>query len=385
MMLLLHFLPIRVVDVRLVMGCVLASFAFVETICYAALKVSGPQTWTYPTAFRNLNYLNVPPSVMRPPTERRLAKFAETLEVERYRSVLLNEKVRYRVSETPHISEFWRLRLIGGYGTGIPKRLADLPWSERAQWLREIELTSLSDVDFHVLALLNVKYILLPTQDLYFNIASGELDNIKRQIRTVEGTNYSAEPVTIDGVALGILCNPVEALPRHFFVKDVTGVALAPQFRFDRTSESDNDNSIISDIGHLRDHSLAEQFSGTRSFDANGELKVTYQGDTIDIEVSPSDQNRFVVLNERFHPAWHGRSNTAEIAVLPTNAVMMGIQVPPGIDHVQLHFEPISGRTHVLTVVALVALVSVAAGLRLIEVRASKADENQFQGKETHK
>jgi hypothetical protein len=292
--------------------------------------------------------------------------------VERYRSVLLNEKVRYRVSESSHIGEFWRARLIGGYGAGVPKRLADLPWSERDQWLREIELTSVSQVDFHLLALLNVKYILVPTADLYFNIASGRLDNIKREIRTVEGANYTAETVTIDGVAFGVLRNPVEALPRHFFVKTVTGIAQAPQFRLDRTSERDNDNSVISDIGHLREHSLAEKFSGTRSFDASGELNVTYKGDTIDVQVPPSHQNRFVVLNERFHPDWHARANTTEIAVLPTNAVMIGIEVPPGIDHVQLRFEPISGRARVLSAGALFALVSVAAGLRLIDSRASK-------------
>jgi Bacterial membrane protein YfhO len=377
-LLLFCHLPIRTIDARLVSGCVIASFVLVETISYAAFKVAGPQTWTYPVAFRNLNYLNVPPSVMRPPTEERLAKVADYLEVGSYRSVLLSERLKYRVVKSSHIAEFWGMRLIGGYGTGVPKRLAELPWSDRAEWLREIELASLSDINFHLLALLNVKYILLLTPDLDFNVALAEFDDPQRRIWSSEGVAYTADMVTVDGVVLRTVRNPVEPLPRHFLVGTVTGVSRTPQVRASCASKSASFDPEICDIGGLRDHSFAEKFTGAQTFDPRGDLNVTYQGDRIDVQVSPSDQKRFVVVNERYHPDWHARSGKSEIAVLPTNAVMMGIEIPSGITHVQLRFEPISGKTRELTVLALFMLASSAGGLRLAEGRSRKAAGKQF-------
>jgi hypothetical protein len=383
--LLFCYRPIKSRDARPIVACLVASFALVETVSYAAFKVGGPQTWSYPVAFRNFNYLNVPTSVLRPPTEPRLAKVAADLEVEKYRSVLLSDPRGYRVAKSSHIGEFWQIRLIGGYGTGIPRRLAELPWSDKTQWLREIELTSISDADFQLLALLNVKYVLLLSPDLYFNVPSGAAGNVQRKIRSLEGATYTAEVVTVDGISFGALRNPVEALPRHFLAGSVTGVSQTPQVRLGLTSANNPGAPIISDIGRLREHSFAEKLSGTQTFDAGGDLAVTYQGDAIDIWVSPSIQRRFVVVNERYHPDWRARSGRSELSVLPTNAVMMGIVVPAGVDHVQLQFEPISARAHVLTVFAFVMIVLMAGGLRLVEARASNSSDRQFRSDQARK
>jgi hypothetical protein len=228
------------------------------------------------------------------------------------------------------------------------------------------------------LALLNVKYILLLTPDLYFNVPSGGAGNVPRKIRSLEGVTYTAEIVTVDGVSFGALRNPVEALPRHFLAGSVTGVSQTPQVRLGLTSANNLGVPIISDIGRLQEHSFAEKLSGTQTFDAGGDLAVTHQGDAIDIRVSPSIQRRFVVVNERYHPDWRARSGQSELSVLPTNAVMMGIVVPAGVDRVQLKFEPISARAHVLTVFAFVVLVLMAGGLWLVEARASKSSDRQF-------
>jgi len=126
--------PSPAFDGRIVATLVVATFAFVETVTYAHFKVDGPQNWTYPIPFGNSNYMDVLPSMMQPPDEKKLAAFADKLEVENFRSILVSQPTFYAI--TPHISQFWRARLVGGYGTGVPERLAGLPWPEGVRTLR---------------------------------------------------------------------------------------------------------------------------------------------------------------------------------------------------------------------------------------------------------
>jgi len=64
----------------------------------------------------------------------------------------------------------------------------------------------------------------------------------------------------------------------------------------------------------------------------------------------------FLVINERYHPDWHARADTQEFPIFPTNAVMMGIRIPAGLDRIQLRFEPFSSSraAHMLMLLALV-------------------------------
>jgi hypothetical protein len=149
--------PSPAFDGRVVATLVVATFAFVETVTYAHFKVDGPQNWTYPIPFGNSSYMDVRPSVMQPPDEKKLAAFADKVDVENVRSILVSEPTFYAI--TPHISQFWRARMVGGYGTGVPERLAGLPWPEGVSTLRMIELRSELATNPHLLSLLNVKYL----------------------------------------------------------------------------------------------------------------------------------------------------------------------------------------------------------------------------------
>jgi hypothetical protein len=121
-------LPSSTFDGRIAATIAVATFAFVETVTYAHFKVNGSQNWTYPVPFASLSYMDVPPWAMRPPSEEQLRAFAEKVEVENFRSMLITEQSFYAGPLTPHISQFWRARMVGGYGTGVPERLASLPW-----------------------------------------------------------------------------------------------------------------------------------------------------------------------------------------------------------------------------------------------------------------
>jgi hypothetical protein len=367
--------PSPAFDGRIVATFVVATFAFVETATYAHFKVDGPQNWTYPVPFGSSNYMDVPPSVMRPPDEKKLAAFADKVEVENFRSILVSQPTFYAI--TPHISQFWRARMVGGYGTKVPERLASLPWPEGVSTLRAIELRWGSSVNPYVLALLNVKYLVDLTPDLYFNTAS---DNSEKATPTA----IQGEVVNVDGISFALITNPVAPLQRHFMVERVTGVQEIPRLQGDaleagahpaaQTQDGAATSALVRErVGGLTQHSLAEEFSGTETFDATGSLDVTYQGDMIVVGVTPANRERFLVINERYHPNWRARAQAEDIPIYPTNVVMMGIRIPANVDRIELRFEPFSSTraAYVLMLLALLMLFAAMGIFRAAERRMS--------------
>jgi hypothetical protein len=96
-----------------------ATFAFVETEAYAHFKVNGSQNWTYPLPFGSLSYMDVPPSVMRPPGQDRLKAFADKVETaidgDRFGDCHRAEAAGVKAVD---------LAVDGGLGDGAGKRLA---------------------------------------------------------------------------------------------------------------------------------------------------------------------------------------------------------------------------------------------------------------------
>ena len=357
---------------RILATVVVATFAFVETVAYAHFKVDGPQTWSFPIPFGGgyYAYMNVPPSVLRPPGEEKLDAFAKKLEVQDFRSALLTSSSFYPEGAiTSHISGLWRARMVGGYSTGVPKRLAELPWPGRVRSLRMIEMRSMSDVDPALLSLLNVKYLVLATAQLYFDTPSESAD-VSHWALTLNDTTRPDEVVNIDGISFGLIRNSVTPLPRHFLVEKVTGVQDTPAMQ-GATLEAhlagaSQDGAGAAEVARegidqLTSHSLAEGFHGSETFDTAGQLEVAYRADVIDIHVAPSNRDRFVVLNERYHPDWHARVQNREIPIFPTNAVMMGIRIPANFDRIQLRFEPFCSTRAARMLMLLAGLIFLAA------------------------
>ena len=318
--------------------------------------------------------MNVPPSAMRPPGDDALEAFADKLQVEDFRSVLLGPRSLFRGAMTSHISQFWRARMIGGYGTGVPKRLAALPWPEGVRSLRMIELRSMSDINPELLSLLNVKFIVVPTADLYFNATAGRSDKTGAMPAAGDAA-YPGEVVNVGGISFGLIRNPVAPLPRQFLAERVTGVEETPILRGAmlearaRSGQGDAGASTLvrERIDRLTAHSLAENIAGSPAFDASGPLAVQYRGDMIDIRVAPSGRDRFVVINERYHPDWRARTPTGDIPIVPANAVMLGIRIPANLDRVELRFEPFSSTraAHMLMLLAVAIFLAAIGVFRL--------------------
>jgi hypothetical protein len=319
-------------DGRIAATLLVATFAFVETVTYAHFKVDGSQNWTYPVPFGSLSYMDVPPSVMRPPSEEKLEAFTEKVEVENFRSMLVTEQSFYAGPLTPHISQFWRARMVGGYGTGVPERLASLPWPESVSTLRAIELRWMTAINPYLLSLLNVKYLVLVTPGLYFDTASNDSEKLTA---TLSGAAHPTEIVDIDGISFGLITNPVAPLQRHFMVERVTGVQEIPRLQGDalearahpaaQTQDGAATSALVRErVGGLTQHSLAEEFSGTETFDATGSFDVTYQGDMIVVGVTPANRERFLVINERYHPNWRARAQAEDIPIYPQACLVCG-------------------------------------------------------------
>src|SRR5207253_2770092 len=151
------------------LGCMIV----VEAFLYAWFKINGPHTHTYPIAFRDNNYFNAPPCILIPPAQGAVRELRERLEADKFRSVLVADSTEFPAFTEPHISQFWALRLLGGYTAGTPIRLASLPWPEEARRLRAIRFLSLEDLPLRLLGLVNVKYIILVNNDVYFNLPPG--------------------------------------------------------------------------------------------------------------------------------------------------------------------------------------------------------------------
>jgi hypothetical protein len=173
-----------------------------------------------------------------------------------------------------------------------------------------IELRSGLATNPHLLSLLNVKHLVFVTPDLYFDTAS---ENSEKSPPTGGATAIQGEVVNIDGISFGLVRNSVGPLPRHFLVPSVTGVRKIPRLQGDaleaqpRPANENQDDAGASavfkrGITELTWNSLAEDFLGTQTFDTSGSLEITYRADVIDVAVTPSTVNRFLVINELYHP-----------------------------------------------------------------------------------
>jgi hypothetical protein len=162
----------------------------------------------------------------------------------------------------------------------------------------------------YLLSLLNVKYLIFATADLYFNTASKDADKLTAMLA---GTTIATEVVNIDGISFGLITNPLAPLPRHFLVERVTGVDEIPRLQADTLEArahpaiNGQDNAtapvlVREQANRLTSRSLAEDLRGTDAFDTTESFEVAYQGDVIDVHLTPSRRERFLVINERYHP-----------------------------------------------------------------------------------
>ncbi|HEV3255773.1 MAG TPA: hypothetical protein VG013_02720 [Gemmataceae bacterium] len=317
---LIHAFAKRRPALRWAVGSLLGLLLILDAADSANFRLNGQQNRPQYHPYRGDNPLIADPGAFRLPSAAARAAFARRLETEHYRSVVLGNPSESLPFSACHLSQFWGLRLIDGYMSGVPRTLAVLPWTGECQpsaFTRFIAISPLRSIPWRVLALLNVKYAICVNQAFYTNQAPARA-----------GASRETQPDDIE-----IRENPEPVVPRYFFAAGTEPV---------KTVEEAVGN-LFADPNRLADvqrTSYVEGLEGPRQFATAGAVTVAGAGDRLEIAVEPSDQPRFLVLNENPHPCWHAYAGSAEIPVYRTNVVMRGLLIPPGVFHVTLEFTP---------------------------------------------
>jgi hypothetical protein len=170
-----------------------------------------------------------------------------------------------------------------------------------------------------LLAALNVKYLVTVDRSLWYNPAPG-----------------GADP-PLDPATMKITENPDPVTPRAFFAARVSPAGPTPRLAGDDGKRPAPNDPPIEEPAR---HSVAEGLDAERQFSTAGPIDATFDGDHVLVRVDPAAEDRFLVLNELYHPAWQAQVDGAPATIYPTNLVMRGILVPAGATTVELRYVP---------------------------------------------
>lgn len=309
----------------------MAALITIEAVSAFTFRLSGPHTRSFPNPFLKDNLFTAPPDTLNPPTTGARRVLQERLERDCYRTVLLEPGNQF-YSVSLHVPVSWDLRTPQGAWSGVPKRLAALPWPEGVVSMRRLIFRPDTDLPWELLGKLNVKYALTVDTNLYFN-------------------RWPAGPTTADLAGLQIVENPQPVLPREFFT---ARTVPAPAFQPAPASES-------AMPANPRAESAVEGLAAPRTWPVAGRIDTRYAGDRISVTVDSAPAARFLVLNELYHPAWQAATADGQaLKIYPVNTVMRGMEIPAGTTEVRLTFRPPPGAASWIA-----ALAFGAAGLLL--------------------
>ncbi|MFN8633274.1 MAG: hypothetical protein U0893_05405 [Chloroflexota bacterium] len=342
------------VSVRTLTGALLAAWMVLEAGATADFKLNGPQAREQAIPFEALNYMTAPPGLLRVPSTDERAALRERLQADQYRVVVRQDPKQFPALLEPHLAAFWNLRLVEGYSSGLPRRLGSLPWPEGVTTPHHLDLNARQEPPWRLLAALNVKSVVTVSQSLWYNPAPG-----------------AAVP-PLDLQRLEVRENPYPVMPRTFFTASVTPAATPPVLPGDNGDRPPAGDVPIED---LRQHSVAEGLTAARSFGTDGTIDATYAGDWIRVQMSPSTDDRFMVVNERYAEGWRATVDGAPAEIYPTNVVMRGVVVPAGASVVELRYVPFlfTGTGIGLLLGGVVVLVLVGVGIRRAAARGRRA------------
>ncbi len=241
------------------------------------------------------------------------------LENDQYRTILICNPRQVDPLCVGHVPEFWQLRVADGYyGFGLPKRLTLLSWEYS---LRAITFVQLQDLPWDLFSFLTVKYAIAVSPELYENNFSDK----NAVFSFLKNTRH--------------IVNPYPVLQRAFFAESIEPVSSAQAAR-DAIFKK---NRIVD----VKKQSFVESDLPKKTYSTEGDLHISEKGDALEITVTPSDKERFLVLNELYFPGWSAKANGKALPIYPTNIVARGIILPPFVDKLSFEYQTLSTSTQV--------------------------------------
>jgi len=300
-----------------------ATLMIVQGAAYAALTIWGPERWPNPPTFRSPTRLMAQSDDYRRPSPVALQDVRFRLEADRYRTIFVCPRRELAIFCPSQIANLWRLRALDGYVSNIPMRLAALPFGT-ALSQRALSFLDISQIDWPLMGLFNVKYALMFRPELFTN-AVREAD---QPVREVSATDLIIES------------NPALVTSRLFFVRQVVGVpdiaAAVQDLIHDGRSNS---------AGYRPEQRSVVEGMPSREFATDGSAAGRFDWDRVTVDLSPSPQERFLVLNERYESLWQAVDETGNVLrVLPTNVMMRGVVVPANARRVVFDYRPFMAR-----------------------------------------
>jgi hypothetical protein len=322
-------------SIRWVVAHGIAFMALAQAIAAADFRVNGSYLDTA-IPFQDGAFLRGRPGEFKLPSEASQQALRQRLGNDDYRSVLICDRDSAPLFCAAHVSYFWNLRVVEGYSSGLPTRLVSLPWPSDVVSLRALSFVTADQLPWPLLTMLNVKH----------------------SVR-VDDAFYRNRYVTASDVAdIEVGRAPRAVTPRTFFAASVVPAAdLAGAVR------ALFPEGAVSAAPDVTATSVVEGLASASSFSTAGSIRARYRRGTVEINVTPGTTPRFLVLNELFHPRWRAFSAGDELTVYPTNAVMRGVIVPPGVDNLRFEFIPAYRTTTALPAAGL-GLILLAFGLR---------------------
>jgi putative flippase GtrA len=303
---------------RSVMKSVIAAVIVFQTIWSGADYLEGPQTRDYSFPYETNDFVIAKPNQFLAPTAVELDQVHTALDNDNYRSVTICPMSLTQQNCSTMIGMIWGIRLVDGYSSGVPDRLASLPWGDMSGIQangHDVRFQS-NQLPWTVLSFLNTRQGIQMNRQLYMNE---------------------------DGLAaadLQLVSNPSPYIyPRAYFADATRSVNT-------RDAESAIRNELLA-CRPACDGGLSQRFpvdyvegpvSG--NFDSSGQLTWSGSGDRLTFDFPASPNQRFLVVNETWDKGWGAQIDGQQQApVYPTNVLMRGVLVPSGATEVVLTYR----------------------------------------------
>jgi hypothetical protein len=298
---------------RSAMKTVFAVAIVFQTVWGAADYLEGSQTRDFVVPYEANNFVVASPDEFVPPDPLELDRVHALLDNDNYRSVTICPSSFSQSNCSTTVALTWDLRLVDGYLSGVPQRLASLPW--RSVGSHEIRFQS-DDLPWTILSFLNTRQAIRMTREFYMNVQGMDLER-----------------------SLQLVANPSPYVyPRAYFADMVRSVDT-------KTAEA----AVRQELGTCPpacDNGLRYRFpvdyvegppAGT--FDPSGSVTWSGGGDRLTFDFPASPRDRFLVVNEMWDLGWTAEIQGHTATVYPTNVTMRGLVIPAGTTEVVLEYR----------------------------------------------
>jgi hypothetical protein len=330
-----------------------------ESLLFADYYLSGPHTRVYGMPFERFDAVLARPDQFLPPTPSQMDEIHRRLRNDAFRSVVICPRETIPIDCSSAIGMMWRIRLVEGYLSGISRRYLALPWPEADVEIRAIRFSrdpgdpgpdGTRPVSWRLLSLLNVRNAIVVTPAFYMN------------------SHFNPEDAAI-------IENPSPYVyPRAYFAREarsVTTKEATAAIRREFTPCRPGPGCLTSLEAKLP-LDYVEGPVGSDPLDGDGALMLTADGDRWDLRFPASSRRRLLVVNEAYDRRWTAEADGRAVPVYPTNVVMRGMLVPPGVSRVTLRYRSVAGDTVWYLAIALPLLLAAAVIVGIRRRRAAR-------------